>query len=73
MSRVLFRCDGGEVVLPDRSAVLATRLDGGNLLVNPPRPVWERGELTPDECRAIVARLEQRLVAPTDARCRECA
>jgi hypothetical protein len=49
MSRTLFRCEGGEVVLPDAAAVLATRLDGGNLLVNPPRPVWERGELAADE------------------------
>jgi len=49
MSRTLFRCDGGELVLPDAGATLATRLDGGNLLVNPPRPVWERSELTADE------------------------
>lgn len=49
MSRVLFRCDGGDLVLPDASGVLATRSDGGNLLVNPPRPVWERSELSPFE------------------------
>ena len=49
MSRVLFRCDGGDLVLPDAAGVLASRLDGGNLLVNPPRPVWERSELSPFE------------------------
>jgi hypothetical protein len=49
MSRILFRCDGGHLLLPDPTGVLATRLDGGNLIVNPPRPVWERGELTPHE------------------------
>jgi hypothetical protein len=49
MSRTLFRGDGGTLVLPDASSVLATRLDGGNLLVNPPRPVWERSELSADE------------------------
>ena len=26
-----------------------SREDGGNLVVNPPRDVWERGDLTPDE------------------------
>lgn len=47
MSRVLFTCTGGEIVLPD--AVLVSREDGGNLIVNPPREVWERSELTPGE------------------------
>ena len=49
MSLVLFACDGGEVVLPDRNLLLLSRSDGGNLLVNPPRPVWERSELTAKE------------------------
>jgi hypothetical protein len=49
MSRTLFRCAGGEVVLPGASLLLATRRDGGNLVVNPPRPVWERSELTAAE------------------------
>ena len=49
MSLVLFGCDGGEVVLPDRNLVLLSRSDGGNLVVNPPRPVWERSELTAKE------------------------
>jgi len=43
----LFRCDGGEIVLPP--LVLTGRLDGGNLIVNPPREVWERSELTAAE------------------------
>ena len=49
MSRTLFRTDGGTLVLPDAASVLCTRLDGGNLQVLPPRPVWERNELTADE------------------------
>jgi hypothetical protein len=46
---MLFRCDGGSLVLPDRLSLLASREHGGNLVVNPPRPVWERSELTPAE------------------------
>ena len=49
MSIVLFKCSGGEVVLPDRRLVLVSREDGGNLIVNPPREVWERSELTREE------------------------
>lgn len=45
----IFECSGGEVVLPDERLVLVSRADGGNLLVHPPREVWERSELTPDE------------------------
>jgi GNAT superfamily N-acetyltransferase len=40
----LFQGDGGTVVLP--GLVLVSRLDGGHLVVNPPREVWERSELT---------------------------
>ncbi|HEX8155641.1 MAG TPA: hypothetical protein VF698_21085 [Thermoanaerobaculia bacterium] len=43
----LFRNAGGSVVLP--AMPLVDRLDGGNLIVNPPRAVWERSELTVDE------------------------
>ena len=43
----LFGCEGGEVVLPDQP--LVDRIDGGNLIVNPPRSVWERSELTATE------------------------
>lgn len=43
----LCQCTGGSVQLPARP--LNNRLDGGNLVVNPPRAVWERSELTPME------------------------
>lgn len=46
MALTLFSCTGGCISLPERSLVLADRLDGGNLLVSPPRDVWERSELT---------------------------
>jgi GNAT superfamily N-acetyltransferase len=46
----LFQGDGGTVVLPD--LVLVSRLDGGHLVVNPPRDVWERSELTRVELTA---------------------
>jgi hypothetical protein len=49
VSLVLFSCDGGDVALPHRTLVLVSRSDGGHLVVNPPRPVWERSELTPKE------------------------
>ena len=45
----LLRCQGGTVVLPDERLVLCDRLDGGNLIVNPPRDVWERSELNAEE------------------------
>ena len=46
-SLVLFECDGGSVLLPGRP--LNHREDGGHLIVNPPREVWERSALTPAE------------------------
>lgn len=49
MSREVFTCEGGEVVLPDARLVLVSREDGGHLIVNPPRPVWERSELNARE------------------------
>jgi hypothetical protein len=49
VSQILFSCDGGHLVLPDRASLLVSRENGGNLVVNPPRPVWERSELTPAE------------------------
>ena len=49
MGITLFRCSGGHIALPTRTLVLVDRNDGGNLIVNPPRDVWERGELTPVE------------------------
>jgi hypothetical protein len=49
MSVTLFACAGGHLALPDRSALLLSRADGGNLVIYPPRIVWERSELTRDE------------------------
>lgn len=49
MSLTLFSCHGGHLVLPDRASLLVSREHGGNLVVNPPRVVWERSELTPTE------------------------
>src|SRR4051794_20591849 len=49
MPLMLYRTDGGSLILPDRSSLLASRENGGNLVVNPPRAVWERSELTADE------------------------
>jgi hypothetical protein len=49
LSKTLYRCDGGAVVLPDAKLTLVDRQDGGNLIVNPPREVWERSELSPGE------------------------
>lgn len=46
MGRQLFICDGGSIVMPDSQLVLVDRADGGNLIVNPPRNVWERSELS---------------------------
>jgi hypothetical protein len=49
MTRPIFTCPGGTVALPDAALVLVDRADGGNLIVNPPRDVWERSELEPAE------------------------
>lgn len=49
MGLTILECQGGEIVLPDPTLVLVGREDGGNLIVKPPRPVWERSELSPDE------------------------
>jgi diadenosine tetraphosphate (Ap4A) HIT family hydrolase len=47
MARTLFSSTAGVVMLPD--FVLNDRVDGGHLVVNPSRDVWERSELTFDE------------------------
>jgi hypothetical protein len=47
MSSPIFTCPGGTVVLPTK--ILCDRGDGGHLIVNPPRAVWERSCLTPLE------------------------
>lgn len=51
MSHVLFRGAGGSVTLPDPRTIMIDRRDGGQLVVYPPRRVWDRtaldaGELT---------------------------
>jgi hypothetical protein len=46
VSLTLLSCSGGRIVLPDRDLVLVSREDGGSLIVDPPRQVWERSELT---------------------------
>jgi hypothetical protein len=45
--QTLISCAGGTVSLPAKP--MNHRNDGGHLLVNPPRPVWERSELTANE------------------------
>jgi len=52
MSHALLFARGGVLARPGRGAALIDRADGGHLLVDPPRPVWERGELAPDELAA---------------------
>lgn len=50
VARTLWSSVGGLVTLPE--LVLNDRLDGGHLVVNPLRIVWERSELTYDELAA---------------------
>lgn len=45
--RVIVESAGGVVIIP--TMPLLDRTDGGHLVVNPPRSVWERSELTPPE------------------------
>jgi hypothetical protein len=45
MSRVLFRGAGGTVTLPDPRTIMIDRLAGGQLVVHPPRRVWDRTAL----------------------------
>ena len=49
MSLKLLSSAGGHLVLPDRASLLVGASGGGNLVVLPPRPVWERSELSADE------------------------
>jgi hypothetical protein len=49
---ILYACAGGTIVLPQPDLVLVDREDGGNLVINPPRAVWERGELDAGELTA---------------------
>jgi diadenosine tetraphosphate (Ap4A) HIT family hydrolase len=43
MAGVIYKGPGGTVVLP--KSVFLDRADGGHLIVNPPRHVWEQSEL----------------------------
>jgi GNAT superfamily N-acetyltransferase len=47
VNRTLLSQAGGSVAVPQ--LVLVGREDGGHLVVNPPRDVWERSELSRDE------------------------
>jgi hypothetical protein len=51
MSLKLLSCNGGHLVLPDQASLLVGAANGGNLVVLPPRPVWERSELSAAELR----------------------
>jgi len=42
--KIIFRGAGGTVVLP--KAVFLDREDGGHLIINPPKDVWEQSELS---------------------------
>ena len=44
MKRPLYKGAGGNVVVPQHPFL--DRADGGHLIVNPPRDVWEQSELT---------------------------
>jgi hypothetical protein len=52
MPLTLLACAGGTLVLPDAGGVLVDRADGGNLVVNPPRVVWDRSALDARELHA---------------------
>jgi len=47
--QILYSCKGGDIVLPASDLVLVDREDGGNLIVNTPRSVWECSLLSPEE------------------------
>jgi hypothetical protein len=49
MSHVLVRATGGTVSLPDPATLMIDRADGGQLVLHPPRRVWDRTALTRDE------------------------
>ena len=49
MSHVLFRGAGGTITLPDPKTIMIDRRDGGQLVVHPPRRVWDRTALDATE------------------------
>jgi hypothetical protein len=65
MQAEIVRWSGGTVTIP--VLVLNDRADGGHLVVNPPREVWERSELTAPELAAWAI-----LVSATGAAMLEC-
>lgn len=48
----LYACAGGFIELPAPASLLADRAEGGHLLANPPRIVWERSALNAAELTA---------------------
>jgi hypothetical protein len=67
VSRILLRSIGGDLCLPDPRTIMIDRLDGGQLVVNPPRRVWERTAL--DRSELIAWNL---LIAATGRAMLEC-
>ena len=51
MSGPLLSGPGGRLILPEATSLLTSREDGGHLIVLPPRDVWERSELEPEELK----------------------
>ena len=49
MSHVIMRGSGGRVCLPDPATTMIDRADGGQLVLYPPRRVWDRTALTREE------------------------
>lgn len=49
MPHVVFRGVGGTVTLPDPATIMIDRRDGGQLVIHPPRRVWDRIALGADE------------------------
>lgn len=70
---VLLDSLAGQVSLP--SLTLCGRAQGGHLCVHPPRPVWERGELSKDELTGwscLVAATGQAMLAVLPALAEGC-
>src|SRR5262249_16813418 len=47
VAKTIFEGTGGKIICP--SKVLCDRRDGGHLIIDPPRAVWERSVLSPGE------------------------
>ena len=62
--QVLLKCSGGTVALLNMTTV--DHADGVRLCINPPREVWEYGELSaiePTQCGFLVAATAQAMMA----------